>query len=98
MLFTKSIVLALATLAAAHPGHEEEEHRRAIAARSQNAATKRSLENCAASLQARGVLDRGVQRRSAEMAKQRIARRIPIQSISFPNIGIRDLEWRLMAI
>ncbi|KAI0126769.1 extracellular dioxygenase [Xylariales sp. AK1849] len=79
MLFTKPIILALAALAAAHPGHEEEEHRRAIETRSQHAATKRALGNCAASLESRGVMKRGIERRAAEMAKQRIARRIPVQ-------------------
>jgi hypothetical protein len=40
----------------------------------------RSLENCAASLAERGVFKHGIERRVAEVAKQRIARRIPVQS------------------
>jgi hypothetical protein len=80
MLFAQPFILALATLATAHPGHEEEEHRRAIAARAQTGATKRSLENCAASLESRGIFANGIQRRAAAMAKERIARRIPVQS------------------
>ena len=49
MFFTKLVTLALASVAAAHPGHEAEEHRAAIAARTQRVNTRRALENCAAS-------------------------------------------------
>ncbi|KAH8682074.1 extracellular dioxygenase [Xylariales sp. PMI_506] len=78
MLFTKNVILALATLAAAHPGHEEQEHRAALASRAYRTATKRALDNCAAKLEARGVFSRGIERRAAEAARQRIARKIPV--------------------
>jgi hypothetical protein len=81
MLFNKSVILALAALAAAHPGHEDEERRSAIAARGYRTQTKRSLENCAASLQSRGVMQRGIERRATDFSKQRIARRIPVNSM-----------------
>lgn len=79
MWFTKSFILSLAALAVAHPGHEEEEHRQALAARSERIQTKRALDNCAASLKARGVYSQAVERRKAELAKLRIAKRIPVQ-------------------
>lgn len=80
MFFTKLVTLALASVAVAHPGHEAEEHRAAIAARTQRVNTRRALENCAASLQSRGHESRSIERRAAEAAKQRIARRIPVNS------------------
>jgi hypothetical protein len=80
MFFTKLVTLGLAAVATAHPGHEAEEHRAAIAARTQRVNTRRALENCAASLESRGHVARAVERRSAEAAKQRIARRIPVNS------------------
>ncbi|KAK6200864.1 hypothetical protein LQW54_009448 [Pestalotiopsis sp. IQ-011] len=80
MFFTKLVTLALASVAASHPGHEAEEHRAAIAARTQRVNTRRALENCAASLQSRGHEARSIERRAAEAAKQRIARRIPVNN------------------
>lgn len=80
MHFAQPAILALAALATAHPGHEAEERRSAIAARAYRTQTKRALENCAATLQSRGIVQRGIERRAAEVAKQRIARRIPVNS------------------
>ncbi|KAH8195520.1 hypothetical protein TruAng_010305 [Truncatella angustata] len=80
MHFKKTSILALAALAAAHPGHEAEESRSAIAARAYRTQTKRALENCATSLQSRGILQRGIERRAAEVTSQRIARRIPVNN------------------
>ncbi|KAH8662373.1 Intradiol ring-cleavage dioxygenase [Xylariales sp. PMI_506] len=77
MLFSKSVVLALASLAAAHPGHEEEEHAKALAARDQFIAGKRALQACAEKLEA--LNNRGIERRKATLAKERIARRIPVE-------------------
>lgn len=78
MIFTKSAILslALATLAAAHPGHEEAEHRHAVKSRSAHLANKRALEGCAAKLAARGVTARNNERRMATLAKHRKARGI----------------------
>ncbi|KAK9416295.1 putative Intradiol ring-cleavage dioxygenase [Seiridium unicorne] len=72
-----SAILALAAFAAAHPGHEAEERRSAFAARACRIQTKRALEKCAASLQSRGIVQRGFERRAAGVARQRISRRIP---------------------
>ncbi|OTA98196.1 hypothetical protein M426DRAFT_326178 [Hypoxylon sp. CI-4A] len=77
MFFTKSVILSLAALAAAHPGHEEEERRQAIAARATNFANHAALQQCAPKLEASGVYARATERRQAEVARQRIARRIP---------------------
>ncbi|KAI1427951.1 Intradiol ring-cleavage dioxygenase [Xylaria sp. FL1777] len=77
MFFTKTLVLSLAALAAAHPGHEEQEKRQAIAARSTIAANKRALNNCAASLNKRGIHSAAAERRQAEVAKLRKARGLP---------------------
>lgn len=76
MIFNKAVLLSLAALAAAHPGHEEEEHLHAIKSRSAHIANKRALENCAAKLEARGVTARNIERRKATLAKHRKAKRI----------------------
>lgn len=76
MFFSKAIILGLASLAVAHPGHEDAEHRQAVAARAAVQANKRALENCAGKLEARGVTARGIERRKATMAKHREAKRI----------------------
>ncbi|KAI0799384.1 Intradiol ring-cleavage dioxygenase [Xylaria sp. FL0064] len=78
MFFTKTLILSLAALAAAHPGHEEEEKRQAIAARSTITANKRALNNCAASLNKRGIYSAAAERRAAEVARQREARGLPL--------------------
>lgn len=80
MLFTKAAILGLAALAAAHPGHEEAEHRHAIAARANTQANKRALEGCAAKLESRGVTARAIERRKATMARHREDKRIPVDS------------------
>lgn len=80
MLLKTSVITALLAVVAAHPGHEAEEHRQAVAARATIASTKRALDNCAASLTARGVSTRGIERRKAEIARQRMAKRIPVAS------------------
>lgn len=77
MIFNKAIVLSLAALAAAHPGHEEEEHLQAIKSRDAHVSNKRALEKCAAKLEARGVTARSVARRQEAVTKQRMAKRIP---------------------
>lgn len=78
MYFAKVIILGLATVAAAHPGHEEAEHRHAVATRASTQANKRALEGCASKLESRGVAARSVERRKATMAKHRQAKRIPV--------------------
>ncbi|KAI0973031.1 Intradiol ring-cleavage dioxygenase [Xylaria arbuscula] len=78
MFFTKALILSLAASAAAHPGHEEAEKRQAIAARSTMAANKRALNNCAASLNKRGVYSAAAERRQAEVTRQREARGLPL--------------------
>lgn len=78
MLFKSSVIIAFLALASAHPGHEAEEHRQAIAARATNLSNKRALANCADSLASRGIYTRGIERRKAELAKQRMAKRIPV--------------------
>lgn len=82
MQFTQAIILALATLAAAHPGHEEAEHRHALAARANTQANKRALEGCASKLDSRGITARAMERRKATMAKHRQAKRIPVDGKS----------------
>lgn len=79
MHFSKSFILAFAALTAAHPGHEAEEFAEALAARSNFVSGKRALDACASKLEARGVFARGMERRKAEMTRQRIARRIDVQ-------------------
>lgn len=76
MIFTKTMILSLAALAAAHPGHEKEEHLQAIKARDAHVSNKRALENCAAKLEARGVSARAMERRRAAVTAQRKAKRI----------------------
>lgn len=83
MFFSKAIILGLAALAAAHPGHEDSEYRQAVAARANTRANKRALEGCAAQLQSRGIAARGIERRRATVEKQRQARDIPIDGQSF---------------
>ena len=78
MLFTKAILLSLAALAAAHPGHEEEEHRQAIRSRAERANNKRALAACADKLEARGVYARANERRRATLEAHRKAKRIPL--------------------
>ncbi|KAJ4403091.1 hypothetical protein N0V82_010704 [Gnomoniopsis sp. IMI 355080] len=77
MIFNKAIILSLAALAVAHPGHEEEEHLHAIKSRDTHMSNKRALQNCAAKLEARGVTARSVARRQETVAKHRKAKRIP---------------------
>lgn len=72
------IIACLVAVAAAHPGHEEEEHRHAVAARANTQANKRALEGCAGKLQSRGISDRAIQRRSETLKKHREARGIPV--------------------
>lgn len=78
MFFSKAVVLGLAALAAAHPGHEDSEYRQAVAARANTRATRRALEGCASQLQSRGVVGRGIERRRTTVEKQRQARDISI--------------------
>lgn len=88
MFFSKAILLGLAVLASAHPGHEEEEHRQALAARASTQANKRALEGCASKLDARGVNARAVERRKAAVAQHRQAKRLPVDGQSdvlFPH-------------
>jgi hypothetical protein len=64
MRVSASITLALAALAVAHPGedhHDELEARRSFEA----SAERLSLRHCAEKLQARGVTERNIKRRSA---------------------------------
>lgn len=79
MFFTKSIILALAACAVAHPGHEAKE---ALAGREVYHNNKRALDACATKLEA--LQTRGVERRKAEMERQRAARGIPINSRCTP--------------
>lgn len=76
MMFKQTIVLGLACLAIAHPGHEDEEHRHAIKTRELHHSNKRALENCAAHLEARGHTDRAIKRRQNTMQKHREERGI----------------------
>lgn len=82
MIFTQAVVLGLAALAAAHPGHEHEEISQAIKARDATRSNKRALENCAAKLAQRGVSSRAAERRSATLASQRKAKRIDMKGKS----------------
>ena len=75
MRFSSSIVLALASLTAAHPGedhHDELEQRRSFEA----SAEKLSLRHCAEKLKARGVTDRNIKRRSALIQAHRQKRKL----------------------
>lgn len=76
MFFSRAIVLGLAALAAAHPGHEDSEYRQALAARANTQANKRALEGCTAQLQSRGIATRGMERRRATVEKHRQAKGI----------------------
>lgn len=78
MFYSKVIVLGLAAMAAAHPGHEEEEYSHAVAARANTQANKRALEGCTAQLQSRGIADRAAARRRETVNKVRETRGIPI--------------------
>jgi hypothetical protein len=78
MYFTKVLILSLASLAVAHPGHEEEERRQAVAARSAMAANKRALDKCSSFLAKRGIQTAAAERRQAEVDKQRRARGLPL--------------------
>ncbi|KAF2998373.1 hypothetical protein G7054_g2667 [Neopestalotiopsis clavispora] len=76
MHFSKAFVLAFAAFAAAHPGHEDAEAAQALKSRQVYHANKRALEACGTKLSA--LHARGVERRTAEVAKHRIARRIAV--------------------
>lgn len=78
MLFTKAVLLGLAALATAHPGHEEDEYRQAIRSRAERANNKRALDACASKLEARGVYARANERRRATLETHRKAKRIPL--------------------
>ncbi|CAG7559025.1 unnamed protein product [Fusarium equiseti] len=81
MRFSSSILLALASFTAAHPGedhHDELEQRRSFEA----SAERLSLRHCAEKLKARGVTDRNIKRRSALIQAHRQKR----------GIKKRDLE------
>lgn len=70
MRLPTSIVLALATLAAAHPGedhHDELQQRRSFEA----GAERLSLRHCAEQLKARGITDRNIKRRTALIQEHR---------------------------
>jgi hypothetical protein len=74
MRLPASIILALATLAAAHPGedhHDELQQRRSFEAN----AERLSLRHCAEKLKARGVTDRNIKRRSALIEEHRQKRK-----------------------
>lgn len=83
MFFSTPIILGLAAIAAAHPGHEDSEYRHALAARANTQANKRALEGCTAQLQSRGIAARGIERRRATVEKHRQARDIPIDGELF---------------
>lgn len=87
MFFSKAIVLGLAAVAAAHPGHEDSEYRHAVAARANTQANKRALEGCAAQLESRGIAARGIERRRATVEKHRQARGIPVDGESSQSNG-----------
>lgn len=78
MHYSKVIVLGLAAVAAAHPGHEDAEYRHAVEARANTQANKRALEGCAAQLKSRGISDRAAERRREAVNKQREAQGIPV--------------------
>lgn len=97
MRLPASIILALATLAAAHPGedhHDELQQRRSFEAN----AERLSLRHCAEKLKARGVTDRNIMRRSALIEEHRQKRKqCPLRASCLSNVtpgGIkkRDLE------
>ncbi|KAI0474188.1 Intradiol ring-cleavage dioxygenase [Xylaria cf. heliscus] len=90
MFFTKALILSLTALAAAHPGHEEEEKRQAIAARSIMAANKRALDNCASSLAKRGIHSAAAERRQAEVERQRMARGLSLNNAKRSSVERRD--------
>jgi hypothetical protein len=74
MRLPTSVVLVLATLAAAHPGedHRDELQKR----RSFEAGAERlSLRHCAEKLKARGVTDRNIKRRAAVIERHRQKRK-----------------------
>ncbi|PHH56225.1 hypothetical protein CFIMG_000445RA [Ceratocystis fimbriata CBS 114723] len=84
MLFARNILASLAlasTLASGHPGHsvaEEALERRAFL----NSVKCSSLAHCASKLKARGVIERNIARRTAQLEKARAKR----------SIRKRDLE------
>lgn len=78
MLFSKSLILSLAALASAHPGHEEEERRHVLASRATALNTKRALQNCASRLDARGFHEKAAHRREAELERLRVARGLDV--------------------
>lgn len=78
MLFTKAIILAIAALAVAHPGHEDEERRQAIKSRAERATKKRALEGCASKLETRGINSRAIERRKGAVEAHRKAKRVPV--------------------
>ncbi|KAI1332464.1 Intradiol ring-cleavage dioxygenase [Xylariaceae sp. FL0255] len=80
MFFTSSLVLGLAALTAAHPGHEEHERRQAIEARSTFAANKRALEACSNKLAERGHHVAAAGRRHVEVERLRAARGLPVKN------------------
>lgn len=82
MLLPSAILVGLAALATAHPGHEAEELAHAIKSRETVHSGKRALENCAAKLQSRGITSRSVERRSAAVNKRRAEKRIDVNSKS----------------
>lgn len=80
MIFNKAIILSLATLTAAHPGHEAEERAHAIKSRDAYMSNKRALQSCAAKLEARGISARAATRRQETVSKFRKARGIPVDA------------------
>ncbi|KAI0458922.1 Intradiol ring-cleavage dioxygenase [Xylaria acuta] len=95
MFLTKVLILGLAALAAAHPGHEEEEKNQAIAVRSTMAANKRALDNCAASLGKRGIHSAAAERRQAEVARQRRAKRSLVERRNTTDVLAKDHKGSL---
>jgi len=74
MRLSASSTLALAALAAAHPGedhHDELEARRSFEA----SAERLSVRHCAETLKARGVTERNIKRRSALIEEHRRKRK-----------------------
>lgn len=102
MLFTKVVILGLAALVAAHPGHEEAEYRHAVESRANARANRRALEGCAAKLQERGVTTRAVERRKAAVAKHRKAKRIPVDGVfcstPFPLLSSVPIDLRCLPV
>ncbi|PSR90328.1 Intradiol ring-cleavage dioxygenase [Coniella lustricola] len=97
MIFTQTILLGLAALAAAHPGHEEEEHRRAVESRDVHHANKRALENCAAKLEARGHTARAIERRKNTLEAHRDHFIAPIVKRNTTTVLDTDHEGSLNA-